>query len=111
MGVQRFWVAADPGSTLASSEPRAYRRGDANSSGRLDISDALAIFGTLFQGLPLPCPEAAEANADGRLDISDAVLILSYLFLDAPPFMTPALGLCVTLDEGDAADCAAGGCR
>lgn len=81
-----------------------FRRGDANSDSKADISDAAAIFGFLFLGAPraLSCMDAADSNDSGKVDISDGVRILNYLFLGVapPPWPGPAnCALDPTLDE------------
>lgn len=80
---------------LAAAGPR-FRRGDANSDGRIDVSDAVATLGYLFLGSEKPgCLRACDADADGRLAITDPIRLLNYLFLGgdapAPPF--PGCGL------------------
>ena len=73
----------------------AFRRGDANDSGAVDLSDAVAILGCKFLGEPCPtCRDAADANDDGLLDISDAIRILGFLFVGAPPPAAPGPALC-----------------
>lgn len=67
-----------------------FRRGDVDSSGRVSITDAIALLDSLFRGgPPPPCPDAADFDDDGVVEIADAVLILSYLFrgldLSGPP--------------------------
>jgi hypothetical protein len=58
------------------------RRANVNLDDKVDISDAIALLGSLFLGTrELDCPGAADANGDGRVDISDAVRILGFLFL------------------------------
>ena len=75
--------------------------GDISQDGRLDLTDAVALLGFLFQGTPatLPCGDGTIAdpanltllddNADGGVNLSDAVYILVYLFSGGPP---PVLG-------------------
>ncbi len=80
---------------LAAAGPR-FRRGDANSDGRIDVSDAVAALGYLFLGSERPgCLRACDADADGQLAITDPIRLLNYLFLGgdapAPPF--PGCGL------------------
>jgi hypothetical protein len=51
----------------------------------LDISDAVAILGHLFQRQEaLVCSNAADFNEDGRLNIADPVALLRALFADDP---------------------------
>ncbi len=77
------------GETIA---PR-FHRGDPNSSGTTDISDAIIIFGYLFLGDPatLTCTESADANNDGAVDISDGIYLLSWLFTGGPEPAAPGL--------------------
>ncbi len=68
-----------------------FHRGDPNSSGTIDISDAIAIFGNLFLGDPatLSCRESADSNNDGAVDISDGIYLLSWLFTGGPEPSAP----------------------
>jgi hypothetical protein len=63
-----------------------FKRGDANSDGKVDIADALAILQRLFlDGDACFCNgDALDANDDGKIDLSDAVRVLGYLFLGTP---------------------------
>ncbi len=73
----------------APPRPR-FHRGDPNSSGTIDISDAISIFGFLFLGSPDPaCLESADAQNDGTIDISDGISILNYLFGGGEPPAPP----------------------
>jgi hypothetical protein len=91
-----------------------FLRGDATRSGALELSDAIRVLATLFQGAPpLPCPDAADANDDRRVDISDAVFILGYLFLGtaAPPAPGPSeCGPDPTADELPGCEAAGDAC-
>lgn len=61
--------------------PRQFRRGYINSDGRIDISDAIYLFGYLFLGNSAPqCPPAANVNGDLRVDLSDGIWLLIWLF-------------------------------
>lgn len=72
-------VASRPSVTFAMQD---FRRGNTNSDGTVDISDALYTLSFLFLGGPAPvCADAADANDDGTIDISDVLHTLSYLFL------------------------------
>jgi hypothetical protein len=69
-----------------------FRRGDQDSSGRVDISDAISILNFLFLGSRAPaCLDAADADDSGKLDITDPIRILNFLFLggSAPPAPGP----------------------
>lgn len=77
--------------------PGTFHRGDSNTDGVVDLSDAVAIFGFLFLGKSSPsCLEAANANNDVKVDISDGVYLLSFLFSGgpAPPSPGPPPGAC-----------------
>jgi hypothetical protein len=85
-----------------------FIRGDTDLSEELDISDAVVLLGSLFQGVEgILCEDAADANDDGGLDISDAVAILQFLFAGAeappPPFPKPGAD-----PTGDDLDCEVG---
>ncbi len=75
----------------------AFRRGDANADGAVDLADAICILGYLFGASGDPCRakvrlclSASDANADGAVDVSDPIIVLSYLFANTdglpPPF-------------------------
>lgn len=79
------------GATLKLTREPAFRRGDVNGDGSMDITDAVATLSYLFQGQGTAgCEDAADANDDGALDISDPIAALSHLFLGGPPLPAPA---------------------
>ena len=83
-----------------------FRRGDANASGGVDLSDGIFILNWLFLGGTAPsCPAAADANADGGSDLSDGVFILNYLFLGGAAPTAPGPNSCGEDPFGRAADC------
>jgi hypothetical protein len=69
--------------------------GNINQDDRLDLVDAIALLGTLFQGDPAPCDEGdfegegnrllLDSNGDGGVDLTDVVHLLNYLFRGGPP--------------------------
>jgi hypothetical protein len=75
--------------------------GDITQDGALNITDAIALLGYLFQGTPalLPCEGgtlAGEGNralidldGDGRITLTDAIYVLRFLFQSGP---APVLG-------------------
>jgi subtilisin family serine protease len=98
-GPQRFWIAVGEGSSIEPDPSTlSFIIGDSNSTGQVDISDALAIFGYLFTGLDIACVAAGDATGDGRLDIGDGIRILGILFLGDSPSLPPILGQCETAD-------------
>ena len=69
----------------------AFRRGECNDDGQVDVSDASCILNWQFLGGPAPgCLAATNTNGDSGSDIADAIYLLSSLFLGgpapAPPF-------------------------
>ena len=71
------------------TEP-SFHRGDPNSSGTSDISDAVSIFGYLFLGSEsLTCLESADVNNSGEIDISDGITVLNWLFAGGQEPATP----------------------
>ncbi|MBI4603120.1 MAG: hypothetical protein HY721_14270 [Planctomycetes bacterium] len=72
-----------------------FRRGDANSDRRVNISDAIATFGYLFLGSAEPlCLDAADADDTGRVDITDGIYVLNFLFLGGRPIPAPGPEAC-----------------
>jgi hypothetical protein len=79
-----------------------FVRGDANSSGTIDLSDGIATLGYLFIGTDAPaCMDAADANDDGSLDVADPVGTFSWLFSGGRAPMPPS----PTSARYGAADC------
>ena len=67
------------------AEP-VFLRGDANSNGRRDISDAIFLVAFLFQGGETPpCRDAADVDDDGALTVTDSVRLLNYTFQGTSP--------------------------
>jgi len=96
------------GETLEGMRPIVtvpeFIRGDANSDGALQISDAVFILQYLFAAGESPsCLDASDSNDDGYIDISDVMKILMYLFgdLPAPPAPYPDCGVDTTEDSLD----------
>lgn len=86
---------SDPyGLGIRSSGPR-FVRGDTNTDGRVDISDAIATLGYLFLGRGASCLDALDSDDDGSVLLTDAVVILQYLFRAGPapaqPFPSPGI--------------------
>ncbi|HZN57624.1 MAG TPA: hypothetical protein VFD71_06060, partial [Planctomycetota bacterium] len=71
------------GTTLSSSARGAdFLRGDADASGRLDVTDAIRVLDYLFRGAgeSLACKDAGDADDNGQIELSDAVFLLQALF-------------------------------
>ena len=100
-------IVALPGGIAGSS----FRRGDVDSSGFANITDAVGLLNHLFQGaIGPPCQDAADVTDDGLLNITDAVVLLNHLFLGAPEPPPPGLS-CGPDPTADAlGDCNTLGC-
>jgi hypothetical protein len=60
--------------------------GDANSSGNVDIDDAVYLITYIFGAGPAPCPLfLGDANCSGGVDIDDVVYLITYIFGAGPP--------------------------
>lgn len=58
-----------------------FLRGDANTDGRVDISDAVRIVMYLFLGATEPsCADTADTNDSGGVDLTDCLVILNDFF-------------------------------
>ncbi len=104
----------EPGSITVDGDvipTGAFRRGDFNTDGLIDLSDAVGLLTFLFAGGTAPtCDDSADTNDDGAIGIDDAVSVLSFSFSGgvAPPVPFDACGADPT---EDALGCATfGGC-
>ena len=80
---------------LAEIEVGTFRRGDADDSGRLNITDAISVLNWLFLGSANPsCTDAADVDDNGRNNITDAIQLLQFLFLGGPPPPAPGKDDC-----------------
>ena len=78
-----------------------FVRGDGNSDGKVDVSDAVFVLSYLLLGGEGPqCQKAADVNDSAKTDITDAIYLLAHLFLggSAPPLPYPARGKDPTTD-------------
>jgi hypothetical protein len=95
--------------TVGPCDAVAFRRGDADGNGIVNVTDAVAVLGRLFRGEdPLPCDDAADGNDDGGLNITDAVYILEHLFRSGPAPPSPGPSDCGTDPTEDSLDCGKG---
>ncbi|MFH1700542.1 MAG: dockerin type I repeat-containing protein [Candidatus Zixiibacteriota bacterium] len=59
--------------------------GDANSDGRINVSDAVYLINCVFRGGPCPEPDrGGDSNCDGKVNISDAVYLINNVFRGGP---------------------------
>ncbi|MDD5110125.1 MAG: dockerin type I domain-containing protein [Patescibacteria group bacterium] len=87
-------------------DPAIFRRGDANSDGEDDVSDAVRILIYLFvvPSAPISCAKAADVNDDGRVSVTDAITLLLWMFGrgGTPPYPGPFdVGVDMTRDALD----------
>ena len=69
---------------------QTFVRGDADSNGRIELTDGIRILEFLFVAGPPPtCLDAADGDDDGRLRITDAVRIFLWLFGGGAPLADP----------------------
>jgi hypothetical protein len=65
--------------------PARFVRGDVDSDGAVDLTDAVRILDHLFLGGPAPeCLDAADTDDDAELSLTDPIVVLSWLFLGGP---------------------------
>ena len=66
---------------INQSGATSYVCGDANSSGSVDIDDAVYLINYIFSGGPEPAPyESGDADTSGQVDIDDVVFLVNYIF-------------------------------
>jgi PKD repeat protein len=86
---------------LTFPPPRFFIRGDSDSSGVVDLTDAVSTLNYLFGGANIACEDAADVTDDGEINVADPVSTMNYLFrsgeLPAPPF--PEAGLDPSADD------------
>lgn len=78
-------LVALSGTVFLASEARCadgFVRGDVDSSGRFEVTDAIMILRGLFGGEPdrIACEDAADVDDDGSLAVTDAIHLLEGLF-------------------------------
>ena len=76
--------------TFTYESVEGFTRGDADSSGNINLTDAVLLLNFLFVGGPEPaCRAAADTDRNGRLAMTDAIQILNFLFLGNAEFPAP----------------------
>lgn len=82
-----MFLAVTSGAVLGGIDPDGsiFRRGDANSSGTVDVTDGVFINGWLFNGgNEPPCLNQADVNHDGAITVTDSSYLFNWLFLGGP---------------------------
>ena len=71
-----------------------FIRGDTDTNGSLELTDAVVLLQFLFTGGALDCLATADVNDDSQLNIADPGTLLAYLFIGgaAPPEPISACG-------------------
>ena len=85
-----------------------FVRGDANSDGNVNVTDAVSMANALFRGGEQPpCASWADSNADSAFNLTDAIHLLRYLFQggDPPPMPFPDCGLPVSESPCETVGC------
>jgi len=68
-----------------------FVRGDADSSGGINLTDGIGVLSFLFLGTAAPdCMDAGDTTDNGGLELTDAIGIFNYLFLGAGPPRPPS---------------------
>ena len=63
-----------------------FLRADVNTSGEVNIVDAVYLVNYLFKSgaAPLPVPIVGDATCDSNVDINDVIYLINYLFKGGP---------------------------
>lgn len=88
----------------------SFVRGDANSTGRVEIDSAIQILRYLFFGVELDCADAADADDSGRISLTDAIVVLEMLFRGGPPPVRPFPRCGTDITPNDGLGCLFGAC-
>ncbi len=89
-GITAVLTGKSPNTTPHSD----FRRGDADVSGKVDLTDAIVILQHLFKGGASLCEKASDADDDGRLSLTDGLQIVQWLFQGAQPLGAPGPEVC-----------------
>ncbi len=102
---------ADPLVTpLVATCDNPFSRGECNSDGLVDVSDAVFLLSNLFQGGLRPtCEDACDGNDDGFVDLADAVYQFGFLFTGGPVPDAP-FRVCGDDPTDDALGCSSSDC-
>jgi len=104
---EESFAEPDKGNVLAVGGWRnLFKRGDANGSGIVDISDPIVIANWVNHVGPVPaCLDGADANDDSKVNAADPPIILDYLFSGGPAPPPPGPNTCGRDPTPDLLDC------
>jgi hypothetical protein len=82
-------VCLDPAGCDSGVPGTRFLRGDSDSNGQVQLTDAIRVLNVLFLGLgEIDCLDAADSDDSGEVQLTDAIRILNVLFLglgEIPP--------------------------
>ena len=113
LGLSSFEIYGTDIETLVlTGQPRNsrpdFRRGDSDTNGRIELTDAVKISGYLFHGSADPASlDATDSNDDGKVDMADAINVLGNLFLGVGRIPAPGPLECDADPTDDQIGCAA----
>jgi hypothetical protein len=90
-----------------------FKRGDADSTGRVNITDAIFILEHIFRERSLSCSDAADFDDSGIIDVADAVGVYTFLFKGVDVSAPPGPFTCgpdLTHDVPPLSECDGAGC-
>ena len=80
-----------------------FRRGDTDTNGNMELTDAIGIFNFLFiTGVAPVCLDAADADDNGAIELTDGIRILNVLFLGFGEIPPPGFVECGVDSSADA---------
>ena len=72
-----------------------FRRGDADDSGVVNLTDGIFILSWLFRGGGSPtCQDSSDADDNGAINLTDAIFLLVHLFRTGPAPPAPGMQSC-----------------
>jgi hypothetical protein len=97
-----------PAASFCGGQPGArFKRGDADGSGELDLTDVVITLSYLFLGgTTLRCLDAADNDDNGVIEITDAVVSIDFQFLGGlPPALPGPIACGPDVKPDDLPDC------
>ena len=85
-----------------------FLRGDANSDGRINVTDAIGILLAVLSREDLGCEDAHDTDDSGNIDFVDGLILLRFLFDHGSQ---GSIGICAMDSTEDFLECPASSCR